>query len=123
MKPNSDKCHLIVDSNDNYDYYSKSYIYLVNEFIENKNSVELLGVKIYIKFNFDEHITNLLNQKLHASLRISKLLREEKLKSIMKTFIKLQFHYCPLIWICHSRMLNNKGNVIHERAMVYKMMI
>ena len=120
MKPNSDKCHLIVASNENTNYSSKSYIYLDNEFIENEDSVVLLGVKIDSKLNFDEHVTNLLkkgNQKLHALMRISKFLSEEKLKLIMKTFIESQFNYCPLTWMCHSRTLNNKINRLHERAL------
>ena len=34
----------------------------------------------------------------------------------MKAFIESQFNYCPLIWMLHSRALNNKINRIHERA-------
>ena len=34
----------------------------------------------------------------------------------MKSFITSQFNYCPIIWMCHSRSLNNKVNHIHERA-------
>ena len=35
----------------------------------------------------------------------------------MKVFFTSQFSYCPLIWIFHSRTLNNKTNWIHERAL------
>ena len=35
----------------------------------------------------------------------------------MKAFITSQFSYCPLIWMFHSRSLNNKINRIHERAL------
>ena len=28
-----------------------------------------------------------------------------------------QFNYCPLVWMCHSRGLNNKTNNIHKRAL------
>ena len=35
----------------------------------------------------------------------------------MKSFITSQFGYCPLIWMFHSRALNNKINSIHERAL------
>ena len=35
----------------------------------------------------------------------------------MKAFIELQFGYCPLVWMFHSRSLNNKINRIHERAL------
>ena len=125
MKSNNDKCHLIVPNTNNKYYSSKSFIYLGNEFLEDEDSVKLLGVKIDKNLNFDEHVTNLLkkgNQKLHALMRISKYLNEDKLKVIMKTFIESQFNYCPLIWMCHSRILNNKINKLHERALrvVYK---
>ena len=36
-----------------------------------------------------------------------------------KTYINeiSQFHYCPLDWMCHSRSLNNKINLIQERTL------
>ena len=125
MKPNQGKCHLLVaDINHKY-YSSNSYIYLDNAFLENEESVKLLGVKIDQNLDFEEHITSLLkegNQKLHALMRIKKYLTKDKLRLIMKTFIESQFNYCPLIWMCHSRDLNHKINKLHERALrvVYK---
>ena len=46
----------------------------------------------------------------------------EKLRLLMKTFIESQFNYCPLLWMFHSRKLNNRINKLHERALlaVYK---
>ena len=43
-------------------------------------------------------------------------------KILMKTFILSHFGYCPLVWMLHSRKLNNRINRIHERALrlVYK---
>ena len=41
----------------------------------------------------------------------------EKGRTLMKAFIESQFNYCPLIWILHSRTLNNKINRIYERAL------
>ena len=35
----------------------------------------------------------------------------------MKAFIESQFNYCPLIWMLHSRALNNKINHIREKAL------
>ena len=35
----------------------------------------------------------------------------------MKSFVTSPFGYCPLIWMFHSRCLNNKINSIHERAL------
>ena len=62
------------------------------------------------------------NQKFHALKRIAKYLDSNKLRILMKAFIESQFNYCPLIWMFHSRQLNNKINKLHERALrlVYK---
>ena len=29
-----------------------------------------------------------------------------------------QFSYCPLVWMCHSRTINNKINHLHERCLL-----
>ena len=34
----------------------------------------------------------------------------------MKAFIMSQFSYCPLVWMCLNRTLNNKTNKLHGRA-------
>ena len=36
---------------------------------------------------------------------------------IMNAFIFSQFGYCPLVWMFHSRKLNNRINNIHEGAL------
>ena len=41
----------------------------------------------------------------------------DKLRFIMKAFINAQFGYCPLVWMFHSRSLNNRINKIHERTL------
>ena len=119
MKPNADKCHLIVCNANN------ASINLENEIIDASDTVELLGIKIDKDLKFTEHVSNLCkkgNQKLHALARISKYLTEDKRKIIMKTFITSQFNYNPLVWMFHNRTLNNKINRLHERALklVYK---
>ena len=119
MKPNADKCHLFVCTQE------KVFVTLENERISNTDSVDLLGVKIDKNLDFTEHVTQLCkkgNQKLHALARISGYLNEDKLKIIMKTFIQSQFNYCPLVWMFHSRTLNRKIDQLHERALriVYK---
>ena len=37
-------------------------------------------------------------------------------QTLMKTFIESQFGYCPLIWMFHGRIVNQKINHLHERA-------
>ena len=87
--------------------------------------VKLLGVTIDNKIDFSEHIYKICkkaNQKLHALARISRFINADKLRLIMKAFVESQFNYCPLVWMFHSRTLNNKINKLHERALrlVYK---
>ena len=41
----------------------------------------------------------------------------EKRRNLMKAFVQSQFSYCPLIWMLHSRKLNNRINRIHERSL------
>ena len=82
--------------------------------------VKLLGVKIDSKLHFDEHISDLCkkaSQKLHALIRISKYMSSHKLIVLMKCFVMSQFGYCPLVWIFHSKSLNNRINHLHERAL------
>ena len=36
---------------------------------------------------------------------------------LLKTFITSQFNYRSVVWMCHSRDLNNRINNLHERAL------
>ena len=35
----------------------------------------------------------------------------------MNSFFDSQFAYCPLVWMCHSRWMNNKINNLHYRTL------
>ena len=41
----------------------------------------------------------------------------QKRRTIMKSFVTSQFSYCPLIWLFHSRRLNDKISSMHEKAL------
>ena len=56
------------------------------------------------------------SQKLYALARIAPFMDLKQRRNIMKAFVESQFGYC-LIWMSHSRGLNNKINRIHERAL------
>ena len=120
MVPNQGKCHLMIADIDHKHYDSKSFVYLEDAFLESEEIVKLLGIHIDKKLKFEHHINIILkkaNSKLHALMRVSKYLSQEKLRLLLKSFIESQFNYCPLIWMCHSRALNNKINKLHERAL------
>ena len=119
MKPNDDKCHLIVANTNNVN------IKLGPEIIGSEQLVTLLGINVDNNLDFNNHVSGLIrkgNQKLYALARISKYLDQAKLRILMKTFIESQFNYCPLVWMFHSRTMNNRINKLHERALklVYK---
>ena len=56
-------------------------------------------------------------QKLHALSGISHFLDTEQQKRSMEAFTFSQFNHCPLVWVFCDRILNNKINHIHERAL------
>ena len=43
-------------------------------------------------------------------------------KQIVDLFMTSNFYYCPLVWIFHSRRVNNRINLIQEKAVriIYK---
>ena len=88
--------------------------------IQNSNCRKLLGIKIDNNLTFDEHVSGICtkaSQKLHALSRVSHFMTFEHRLVSMKSFILSQFGYCPLVWMFHSRKLNNRINRIHERAL------
>ena len=114
MKANANKCHLLLSCNNDLEANIGDAI------IKSSDSEKLLGVTIDNKLNFEKHVNNLCtkaSQKLNALARVSSYMDLPKRRIIMKAFINSQFGYCPLIWMSHSRNLNNRINRIQERAL------
>ena len=116
---NADKSHLLVTKHEDV------CIEVDNQIIESTKTVKLLGITIDNRLNFTEHIGNICKKastKLHALARISNFMNPQKLRILVKAFFESQFSYCPLVWMFHSRTLNNRINKLHERALrlVYK---
>ena len=93
--------------------------------IKNSNEEKLLGITIDNKLTFEKNVYKLCrkaNKILHVLSRVSHYMGERKRRIIMKAFINSPFCYCPLVWMFHSRQLNNRINKIQERALriVYK---
>ena len=88
--------------------------------INNTQCQKLLGITLDNKLTFNSHVTILCaksSQKLHALSRVSQYMTLKQRKVIMQSFISSQFGYCPLVWMLHSRKLNNRINRLHERAL------
>ena len=85
MKMNSDKCHLILSSND-----ENKKIELNGEAINNTQVQKLLGVHIDYKLKFDTHIETLckkIGKKIHALARVIKYMSTVQAQLLMTSFI------------------------------------
>ena len=114
LKANPDKCHLFVNTTGNI------RISVRNETISNSSNQKLLGIRFNSNFRFDDHVASLCkkaSQKLNALTRVAQYMNLAQRRSIMKAFICSQFGYCPLVWMLHSRKINNRVNSLHERAL------
>ena len=88
--------------------------------LTNSSNEKLLGILFNNKFDFDEHVISLCreaSQKLNAFARVAQYMNLTQRRLIMNAFIFSQFGYCPLVWMFHSRKLNNRINNIHEPAL------
>ena len=57
------------------------------------------------------------SQKLNALSRLCSIIPFQIRKILMHAFFDSQFSYSPLVWIFHSRRINNKINNLHYRAL------
>ena len=115
FKMNPDKCHLLITKHE--DNLSAN---IDGHTIASSKSVKLLGVQIDNNLDFNEHVSNIcknVSKKIHALRRVSQYMSKSKLRIIMKAFIESQFGYCPLVWMFHSRTINNRINALHEKAL------
>ena len=69
---------------------------------------------------FDEYVFNQckkVGRKLSVLTRICKFMSLERRRTLMKSFIKSQFGYCPLVWMFCGRKSNNRINHLYEIAL------
>ena len=116
MNLNTEKCHLLVSGNKNEHMWEK----VGNDKIWKSRTVKLLGATIDKQLKFNEHVLNICkkaSRKLSALSRMSSFLSLNKKIIIIKAFFESQFKYCPLVWMFHSREVNQRINCLHERAL------
>ena len=104
MKANPDKCHFICSSS------VKTSIMIENEQIRNSSCEKLFGVFFDSKLTFQSHIDNICKKASQNMDFNNKILT-------VNAFFMAQFNYCPLIWMCHNRMYNNKINRLYEKCL------
>ena len=114
LKANQEKCHFLSSLDINMKFSLLACI------LENSNSQKPLGVTIDRKLNFNEHVTNLCDKaskKIQALARIFPYIPQTQKRLLMNAYFMSQFGYCPLVWMNHSRTLNNRINGLHKRAL------
>ena len=112
MKANPEKSHVILSSN------TQREIRFANASIASSPSEKLLGITLDSELKFEEHINkicNIVNKKLNPLHRIGNHMSLDKRKMLLRAFIESQFS--SLIWMFHSRTLNNKINRLHEKVL------
>ena len=116
MKLNESKCHLLISGFKHEVIWANVGGMKIWESKEEK----LLGLNIDRDLTFTSHLSKLCakaGRKLTAISRIAKFLSLEKRRILIKSFFESQFEYCSLLWMCHSRTLNNRINSLHYRAL------
>ena len=110
MKANQDKCHPI-----------ENVVMLIDPFeIKNINCGKRLGVKVDSRLNFSDHLDGIIKKaghRINTLSRITPFMILGKRRIIMNSFFNSQFNYCFLVWMLHSRFINNKIKRLHERVL------
>lgn len=116
MKLNTDKCKLIVAGRKDHIIDIK----VGESDIRESNEVTLLGVLIDNKLSFKGHLNDKIkkaNSKIAIIKRNQHFLTFQQKKIVLSSFVHCHFSYAPLVWMFHSRELNNKINRVHKRAL------
>ena len=114
LKANQDKYHFLSSLDINTKFSLPACI------LENADSQRLLGVTIDRKLNFNEHVTNLCDnasRKVQGLARIFPYIPQTQKQLLMNAYFMSRFGYCSLVWMNHSRTLNNRINGLHKRAL------
>ena len=114
VKGNTDNCHLLLSKGESFE------IHIGDSIVDSSTCEKLLGIKIDSKLCFNDHIQDLCNKanrKLRTLVQATPYMNLQKRKVLMNAFFNVQFNYCPLGWMLHSRQNNNKIKHLHERCL------
>ena len=116
---NNGKSHILFSGNDNV---SAS---IDDNTIISGSKNELLGIILDSKLSFEDYINNFCkntSQNLNPLARVALYMCLEKRKKVMKAFVTPEFGCFLLVWMFHSRGLNNKIHS-YERVLKYHTVI
>ena len=108
MKANSGKSHLLMSGTET------THANIDGSMIKSSQKEILFDINLDSELKFEDQFRQ---DQLYALARITPFIDLKQRRNIMKAFFGSQFGYCPIIWMFHSRGLNNKINRIHESAL------
>ena len=93
--------------------------------VDNQNSklvssVELLGIQIDDKLNFNLHISNICRSaanQLNALIRLKRFLGYKEKRILINSYFMANFNYCPLVWMFSSVSSLKKIENLQKRAL------
>ena len=86
----------------------------------NLRIVELLGIMLDYKLDFDPHISNLCKKaatQLNVLKRLKTFIGFQEKMVLVESFVYSSFSYCPLVWYFSSSKSSQKIEQIQERAL------
>ena len=88
---------------------------------ENSNHEKLLlRIQFDNKLTFDHYISDMCktaSRKIYPITRVTKYMKLPNRKILINAFFNLQFSYCLLKWMYHSRINNRKINRLYEMCL------
>ena len=106
MKANPEKCHLGKGN-------KQRKVRFASASIGSSPSEKLIGIILDPELKLEEHINkicNIVNKKPNALHCTGSQMSLDKREMLLRAFVESQFSYCPLIWMFHSRTVNDKIN-------------
>ena len=68
-------------------------------------------------FKYSPVLISETSRKVNALSRVMPYMNLSKKEETMSSLFNSQFNYCPLIWMFHSHIINNKINRLNERCL------
>ena len=82
--------------------------------IEGSSKEKFIGVTADSSFTFEKHINKLCEK---GNQKLAKYMSTDKRRTLFKAFVVSQFNYCSLVWMFHTKKLNNRISSAHEKAL------
>ena len=116
VSPGKFQAKLLEKRNEN----KQSCLNINNQTIKTTYCVNLLGISIDSKLNFDSHISDLCKKasmQLNALNRLKAYIGNKEMEILINSFIYSNFNYCPLVWHFSSCKSTATIEKIHKRCL------